>query len=270
MKSFLSKEQKSEAIALFEDVQSKLIKSFEDVDGEAQASYRSWDRPGGGGGKMGVIRGKVVEKAGANVSQVYGENFPAISSEHAGKSFWAAGVSTITHNYNPHAPIAHMNVRCIDVGDQFWVGGGADLTPLIPYEEDTREFHRALQDACEKFASGSYERYRKWCDEYFYIPHRKSIRGVGGVFFDELSGHEFSKLLGFLQDVSGAYVDIYPKILKRRVGLEFSEEQKEKQLYWRGRYAEFNLCYDRGTKFGLLSNGDTEAIFVSMPPVVKW
>lgn len=256
------------ATSLFTKVQNDLTSRLAEVDGEAQFEKKSWDRPTGGGGTMAVLRGKKVEKAGVNVSTVWGSDYPALD-EHKGKPFYAAGVSTIGHMFNPHAPIGHMNIRMIAVGDQFWVGGGADLTPYIRYEDDVQEFHARLRDVCEAFEVHSYYRFSKWCDEYFFIKHRNEIRGIGGIFFDYLTG-DFEKLLNFLDSVAMAYCDIYPRILKRRVSLPFTEVQKEGQLYWRGRYAEFNLVYDRGTKFGLMTGGNIDAIFVSLPPVVKW
>ena len=262
--------QKSQFMDLLWSVQRTLLAAFEDVDGSAKAVKTSWERGQGlGGGTMGVLRGQVVEKAGCNVSAVSGTEYPAIEGEHKGKPFWAAGVSTITHMYSPMAPIAHMNVRCLEVGDTFWVGGGADLTPFKVFDEDTRAFHGALEAACQGETHGTYERYKAWCDEYFYIPHRKSVRGVGGIFFDYLKG-DFGSLLHFLDKVTKAYCSVYPEILKRRVSEPFSADDKEAQLYWRGRYAEFNLAWDRGTRFGLMTGGHTEAIFVSLPPVVKW
>lgn len=266
----LTSTQKDHFLNLLWSVQDRLLKAFEEIDGLAKAERKSWDREGGtGGGTMGVIRGQVVEKAGCNVSAVSGAEYPAIEGEYKGQPFWAAGVSTITHMYNPNAPIAHMNVRCLEVGDGFWVGGGADLTPFKIFEEDTQVFHRALELACSMFGADTYEKYRKWCDEYFYIPHRKSIRGVGGIFFDYLRG-DFDELTEFLRRVTDAYVTVYPQILRKRRDMSFTEAEKEGQLYWRGRYAEFNLAWDRGTKFGLMTGGNTEAIFVSLPPVVKW
>ena len=271
----LTSQQKDRAVALFQSVQARLAEAFETLDGSARVQFKRWEKPtrqdgsAAGGGTMGVIRGAVVEKAGANVSAVAGDRYPALEGEHKDKPYFAAGVSTITHMYNPHAPIAHMNVRLLEVGDTFWVGGGADLTPFIKYDEDTRAFHAALQAACVPRGEDVYEKYRVWCDEYFYIPHRQSTRGVGGIFFDYLKG-DFDELLDFLDAVSGAFVRVYPEILRRRKDLAFTPEEKDAQLYWRGRYAEFNLAYDRGTKFGLMSGGNIEAIFVSMPPVVKW
>lgn len=266
----LSAAEKDAFKILLNSVQDRLLAAFERIDGQAKSTRTSWDREEGqGGGTMGVLRGPIVEKAGCNVSAVSGPEYPAIEGEYKGKPFWAAGVSTITHMYNPMAPIAHMNVRCIEVGDGFWVGGGADLTPFKEFPEDTADFHAALAKACEFLGPETYSKYTKWCDEYFYIPHRKSIRGVGGIFFDYLKG-DFQKLVEFLRLVTDAYVDVYPKILERRKNLPFTPEEKEAQLYWRGRYAEFNLAWDRGTRFGLMTGGNTEAIFVSLPPVVKW
>ncbi|MDD9951802.1 MAG: oxygen-dependent coproporphyrinogen oxidase [Zetaproteobacteria bacterium] len=262
--------QVAEAQDFFRSVQERLMAAFAQVDPEGREERESWQRPAGGGGTMAVMRGPVVEKAGANFSCVHGDNYPTTESEHAGKSFMASGVSSITHMANPHAPIGHMNVRLIQVGeDKFWFGGGADLTPCIRYEEDTQAFHAALRDACGLLDSEAYARYSKWCDEYFYIQHRQEVRGVGGVFFDYLEG-SFAQLFPFVQAVANAYVEVFPRILQKRCRLPFTEEEKEQQLFWRGRYAEFNLVYDRGTRFGLLTGGNTKAIFVSLPPVVKW
>jgi len=271
----LSDAQKQAALTLFRAVQSRLVQAFEGLDQGAKAQFKTWEKSANasrrpaGGGTMAVLRGAVVEKAGANVSAVTGDSYPALEGEHKDKPFFAAGVSTICHMYNPHAPIAHMNVRVLEVGDKFWVGGGADLTPFVRYAEDTAAFHLALQRACDPRGPGTYEKYKKWCDEYFYIPHRQQARGVGGIFFDYLTG-DFDDLLRFLDAVSSAYVEVYPAILAQRKDAPFTPEEKDAQLYWRGRYAEFNLVYDRGTKFGLMSGGNTEAILVSMPPVVKW
>jgi coproporphyrinogen III oxidase len=266
----LSDSQKAKFMDLLSFVQGRLLKSFEEIDGSAKSQRQPWERAEGqGGGTMGVIRGKVVEKAGCNVSAVSGAEYPAIEGEHKGKPFWAAGVSTITHMYSPMAPIAHMNVRCLEVGDTFWVGGGADLTPFKIFDDDTKDFHAALAKACQGESHGSYEKYKAWCDEYFYIPHRKSARGVGGIFFDYLKG-DFDELVNFLGKVTDAYCTVYPEILKRRKDMPFTDQDKEGQLFWRGRYAEFNLAWDRGTRFGLMTGGNTEAIFVSLPPVVKW
>ncbi len=268
----LKDEQKQAVKTYLLDLQDRLVASFESIDGKGKFEKKSWPRPEGGGGTMTVMRSQIVEKAGVNFSEVHGEKYPALEGEHAGKPFFATGVSTIGHLMNPFAPIGHMNVRLLEVGETFWFGGGADLTPCNPFEEDTKAFHAALKAACDKNPIGgtvSYEKFTKWCDEYFYIPHRQSIRGVGGIFYDYLKG-DFNELFAFMRAVGDAYATVYPSILKKRINTEYTEVDREKLLYWRGRYAEYNLVYDRGTKFGLMTNGNVEAIFVSLPPLVKW
>lgn len=251
---------------------------FEEVEGKDFINAKRWEKAGPsdlsqGGGIMCVGRGEILEKCAVNMSVVRGEKYPTIENEHAEKPFVAAGVSLICHPKNPHAPIAHMNVRCIQVGigkdKKTWIGGGADLTPMVKYEEDTNEFHTAMKVACDKHRPGEYEKLKAWCDEYFYIPHRKETRGVGGIFFDYID-IENEKDYQFLSDVGKNFAQAYGKILKKRVGVDFDDALKEKHLYWRGRYAEFNLAYDRGTRFGLLTGGNIEAIFASLPPIVKW
>jgi coproporphyrinogen III oxidase len=227
-----------------------------------------------GSGEVSLVRGDALEKAAVNYSYVWGASYPSIEKDYAGKPFVAAGVSLICHPRNPHAPIAHMNIRILKVGegpDQIrWMGGGADLTPMIGYEEDTQAFHLALQRVCERHpAKADYEKFKAWCDEYFFIPHRGNTRGVGGIFFDYVpleNDHEAELLL----DLAQSFCDVYGDILGRRIDMPYDEALKEKQLYWRGRYAEFNLVYDRGTRFGLMSGGNPDAILASLPPVVKW
>jgi len=263
--------QKEKAVEFFASYQLKLAQALEVVEGKGAFSLSSWTYQNGeGGGRMGVFRGDHVEKTGVNFSRVAGAQFPSQEPKYKGKSFFASGISTITHMYNPHAPIAHMNVRLVEAEGNAWFGGGADLTPSIPYEEDTTQFHAAFKQACDGYHPEAYARYTKWCDEYFYLPHRKSIRGVGGIFFDDLDDGDFERMFAFVQATAYAYLEVYPSILERRKSMAFTEAQKEHQLHWRGRYVEFNLLYDRGTKFGLLSGGNPEAILVSMPPVVKW
>lgn len=265
----LSLDEKKRAKDFFTGLQKNYSLILEKIDGKAKIQEKSWSRAGGGGGSMHTLRGELVEKAGVNVSEVFGDNFPLIESSYAGKPFYATGLSTICHMMNPFAPIAHMNVRLLEAGDDFWFGGGADLTPMQEFPEDTQAFHKSLEKACARISSSAYSQYKKNCDEYFYIPHRKSSRGVGGIFFDHLKG-DFSDIFPFVQEVALAFVETYPKILERRKNINFTAEDKEKQLYWRARYAEFNLAYDKGTKFGFMTGGNTEAILVSMPPVVKW
>lgn len=268
----LSKSNKDAVNHYLLDLQSRLVKAYEEIDGTARFEKKTWPRPEGGGGTMAVLRGDAVEKAGVNFSAVFGDKYPTMEGEYAGKPFFATGVSTITHMKNPFAPIAHMNVRLLEVGDTFWFGGGADLTPCFPFEEDTKAFHQKLREACERNPMGGlvdYAKLAKWCDEYFYIPHRKSARGVGGIFYDYLKG-DFEALFSFMRAVGDAYADVYPAILRKRKDTPYTEADREKLLYWRGRYAEYNLVYDRGTKFGLMTNGNIEAIFASLPPLVKW
>jgi coproporphyrinogen III oxidase len=269
----LSSHQRDQVETTLKQLQSALLEKLEAVDGSAQVVRSSWERPAGGGGTMGVIRGKVVEKAGVNVSAVYGDRYPGSEATadniKCSEQFFATGLSTITHMMNPHAPIGHMNVRVIAVGEKLWFGGGADLTPFLAYEEDTQDFHSCLKRHCAQFDESYYPKFSAWCDEYFFIPHRQRVRGVGGIFFDRLSG-DFSRNLAFISGLVEVYSEVFPRILQRRKELPYSEEEKDQQLYWRGRYAEFNLIYDEGTKFGLKSGGNVDAIFVSLPPVVKW
>ena len=267
----LTETQKDRAYQLFREVQATLTSRFEAIDGNARAVPHNWQKqpPGAGGGTSLVIRGAVVEKAGINRSRVEGDRYPRLESEHHDKPFFATGVSTICHMRNPHAPIGHMNVRLLEVGDKFWFGGGADLTPFIVYEEDRADFHACLQQVCEQFAQGTYQKFSRWCDEYFFIKHRNSPRGVGGVFFDYLDD-DFERIFAFVQNIACSYAEIYPQILRRRKDLAYDEAQRDDQLRWRGRYVEFNLVYDRGTHFGLQSGGDVEAILVSLPPLVRW
>jgi coproporphyrinogen III oxidase len=265
----ISQEQKNKALEFFICAQKRLAKELEKVDGSAHFDFKNWNHKEGGGGTIGVMRGDVVEKTGVNISAVSGKSYPNIEKEYKNKPFFAAGLSTITHMKNPHAPIGHMNVRMIDLGDKFWFGGGADLTPCFEYAEDRKEFHAFLEKACNNYDVGSYEKFSKWCDEYFYISHRKKVRGVGGIFFDYLEG-DFEKLFSFIKNVFDAYTSVFPRILEKRKNMLYDEKQKDQQLHWRGHYAEFNLIYDRGTRFGILSGGNPEAIFVSLPPEVKW
>lgn len=281
-------------VSFLHAAQTEYLGMFERVDGgQARAQLRQWQRRGGGGGQMGVLRGDVVEKGACNVSVVHGSRLPspsameeATGSTHQAQSFtspasssppdeepfFACGLSSIIHMANPHAPTAHLNVRYFQVGDQAWFGGGADLTPCVAYAEDTAAFHAMLRQVCEQYhprALAAYTEYKSWCDEYYFLRHRQEPRGVGGIFFDrlQLSWDEASAFITHLVD---GYSQILAEILTRRQGMPYSSQQKEDQLYWRGRYVEFNLLYDKGTRFGLESGGDLEAIFVSLPPVVRW
>jgi len=271
----------------FESLRDRICAAFEAIEAEAGSdarfTYTPWDReaeglaPGeGGGGVRGVMTGQVFEKVGVNVSTVGGRFAPdfAQSIHGAGDdpSFFATGISLVAHMANPHVPAVHMNTRFL-VTQKRWFGGGADLNPPIPYAEDTDAFHARLRAACAPFGPDVYQRYAKWADDYFFIPHRGVSRGVGGIFYDHLEcgdDAEFDRNFEFTRAVGEAFLDIFPQIVRRRMNQPFTDADREAQLVWRGRYAEFNLVYDRGTLFGLRTGGNIDAILMSLPPVAKW
>ncbi len=279
--------QQQAARSWFESLRDRICAEFEAIEAEAGSdarfAYTPWDReadglePGaGGGGVRGVMTGQVFEKVGVNVSTVGGQFAPDFAASIHGAaedpSFFATGISLVAHMANPHVPAVHMNTRFL-VTTRRWFGGGADLNPPIPYAEDTDAFHARLRAACTPFGPDVYERYAKWAEDYFYIPHRGVHRGVGGIFYDHLeSGDdaEFDRNFELTRAVGEAFLDIFPQIVRRRMGLLFTEEEREEQLIWRGRYAEFNLVYDRGTLFGLKTGGNIDAILMSLPPLAKW
>ncbi|HEY0594881.1 oxygen-dependent coproporphyrinogen oxidase [Sphingopyxis sp.] len=279
--------QQQTARTWFESLRTRICAEFEAIEAEAGSDahfeYTPWDReaeglePGeGGGGVRGVMTGKVFEKVGVNVSTVAGEFAPdfAGSIHGAGEdpSFFATGISLVAHMANPHVPAVHMNTRFLATTKR-WFGGGADLNPPIPYAEDTDAFHARLRAACAPFGPDVYERYAKWAEDYFYIPHRGVHRGVGGIFYDHLEcgdDAEFDRNFQLTQAVGEAFLDVFPQIVRRRMGLPFTEAERDAQLIWRGRYAEFNLVYDRGTLFGLKTGGNIDAILMSLPPLAKW
>ncbi len=270
----------------FESLRDQICAAFEaverDAGSDASFEYTPWQREeegndDPGGGVQGLMKGKVFEKVGVNVSTVRG-NF---SQEFAGQvngasadnpSFSATGISLVAHLTNPHAPAVHMNTRFLTTG-KAWFGGGADLNPPIPYEDDTEAFHASMRAACMAHNPTYYDRYKKWADDYFYIPHREMHRGVGGIFYDHLECEDdasFDRNLAFTQDVGKAFLDIYPKLVRARMESDFTDADVAQQLEYRGRYAEFNLVYDRGTLFGLKTGGNIDAILMSLPPRATW
>ncbi len=262
------------------DLQDDICEALEAADGSKSFVTDEWHRKEGGGGRSKVLeKGAVIERGGVNFSHVFGTKMPASATAHrpelAGRDFQALGVSLVIHPKNPNAPTSHMNVRFFiatkkDCDPIWWFGGGFDLTPYYGFEEDCIHWHKMAKQACDPFGSDVYAHYKNWCDDYFYLKHRKEARGIGGLFFDDLNQWEFETCFAFMQSVGTHYLKAYLPILNRRKEMPFTQKQRDFQCYRRGRYVEFNLVYDRGTLFGLQSNGRTEAILVSMPPVVHW
>lgn len=327
-------DKKQQAQAWFRDLRDRIVARFEGIEAAAVAapalsereSSRStpdgratqkftitpWDRPEGGGGEMGMMKGKVFEKVGVNISTVTGEFSEAFRKEIPGASadprFWASGISLVAHLASPKVPAAHFNTRMIVVGDEarVWFGGGGDLNPMVEHIEDTRQFHTAFREACAPFDAQFYPAFKAWCDEYFFLPHRNETRGVGGIFYDYLglntlgtakekiaSGQfgkggagkektargmevaanadlDWQRAFDFTKGVGEAFLQVYPAIIEARMHEPFTEADREHQLRKRGRYAEYNLLYDRGTRFGLMTGGNPEAILMSLPPIAKW
>ncbi|RUO26958.1 oxygen-dependent coproporphyrinogen oxidase [Aliidiomarina minuta] len=266
-------------------LQDNICQQLEALDGGASFQEDSWQREAGGGGRSRVLKqGRVFEQGGVNFSHVYGAQMPASATAHrpelAGRSFHACGVSLVLHPRNPHVPTSHANVRFFiaeKAGEEpaWWFGGGFDLTPFYPREEDAVHWHKTAKKACDAFGADYYPRYKHWCDEYFYLPHREETRGVGGLFFDDLNCNlkgekDFAHAFGLMQSVGDHFLPAYAPIVERRKDTEYGERERQFQLYRRGRYVEFNLVYDRGTLFGLQTGGRTESILMSMPPLVRW
>ena len=274
-------EQQQAARDWFESLRDRICAEFETIEREAGSSaafvFTPWDRTDpsgepGGGGVRGQMTGKVFEKVGVNVSTVGGRFSPEFAASIHGAEedprFFATGISLVAHMANPHVPAVHMNTRFLTTTKR-WFGGGADLNPAIPYDEDTEAFHARLRAACAAHDPTFYPRFSKWAKDYFYLPHRGVDRGVGGIFFDHLESH-FDEHFAFTRDVGEAFLDIFPKIVRSRMDTTFDEADLQRLLEFRGRYVEFNLLYDRGTLFGLKTGGNIDAILMSLPPLAAW
>ena len=261
-------------------LQDAICEALEAEDGGASFVEDGWEREEGGGGRSRVLTdGNIIEKGGVNFSHVYGEKMPASATAHRpeleGRSFEAMGVSLVIHPHNPYVPTSHANVRFFIAEKEgedpvWWFGGGYDLTPYYGSAEDCQHWHQTARDACEPFGEDIYPRFKKWCDDYFYLKHRDEPRGVGGLFFDDFNELGFEKSFAFMRAVGDSYVPAYRPIVARRKEQPFGERERQFQLYRRGRYVEFNLVYDRGTLFGLQTGGRTESILMSLPPLVRW
>lgn len=276
-------DNKATARAWFTELRDRLCGAFEALEDALTGQHadrspgrferKNWERPGGGGGTMALMHGRVFEKVGVNISTVFGEFSQEFRKQIPGADdgrFWATGISLVAHMHSPKVPAAHMNTRHIITKDRAWFGGGGDLTPIFPDAADTDSFHQALKQACDTHDPSYYPRFKKWCDEYFFLPHRNEPRGVGGIFFDDLRDRDFNANFNFTKDIGLAFLSAYPAIVERHMNEPWSAAEREQQLIRRGRYVEFNLLYDRGTQFGLRTGGNVEAILMSLPPEVRW
>ena len=286
-------QQKELASAWFRTLRDDICGAFEALEDELEGTNagglaerapgrferKSWEREQDGqsgefgGGEMSLMRGRVFEKVGVNISAVKGEFSEEFRTRIPGAEenpqFWASGISLVAHMHSPLVPAIHMNTRFI-VTTKAWFGGGSDLNPMYPDEQDTADFHACFKAACDKHDPEYYPRFKEWCDEYFFIPHRNEARGVGGIFYDYLDSGDWDADLAFTQDVGRAFLEIYPQLVRRHMERPWTDEQRRHQLFRRGRYAEFNLVYDRGTQFGLKTGGNVEAILMSLPPEAAW
>lgn len=278
-----TKQKKIITVESYKNIRDEICFAFETLEREYDGfkknlnagtfKRKQWNRPGGGGGEMSIMYGRVFEKVGVNFSEVYGElssNFRTqIDGAKDDPKFWASGVSVVAHPWSPFVPAAHMNIRFITTKKE-WFGGGIDLTPTYEIKEDTNLFHSCLKNLCNSHNPNYYKKFSKWCDDYFYIPHRQEPRGAGGIFFDNLCSESWENDFSFIKDIGKTFQTIYPEIIRKHYNKNWTTQQKEHQLLKRGRYVEFNLLYDRGTKFGLQTEGNIDAILMSLPPSVKW
>ena len=287
----VAKMQKDAAAKWFAELRDRICAEFERIENDLTGTHaelapgrferREWQRPttdgtAGGGGTMGLIHGRVFEKAGVNISTVFGEFSPEFQKQVPGAAedprFWASGISLVVHPCSPLVPAVHMNTRHIRT-TKAWFGGGMDLTPAVPDAADTADFHEAAKRVCDAHDSAFHPRFKQWCDEYFHLKHRNEPRGVGGIFFDDLQAQDaesWNRHFAFVRDVGLAFLEVYPRLVRRQMNRPWSEAQRQQQLVKRGRYVEFNLLHDRGTKFGLMTGGNTEAILMSLPPLAAW
>lgn len=268
----------------FKDLRDKICKSFEEIENnktikkQIAFNQKSWNRDGGGGGVISIMHGSIFEKVGVNISTVHGSFSNEFRKQIPGAEenglFWASGISVVSHMCNPHVPAAHMNTRMLVTGKgdkkKIWFGGGSDLTPTFNDIESSNIFHQDLESMCDKYDKLYYPKFKGWCDDYFYLPHREEPRGVGGIFLDYLCNKNWEKDFSFIQDIGSTFLSSYLKIIKSRINKQFNQKERELQLRKRGRYVEFNLLYDRGTIFGLKTGGNTEAVLMSLPPKVSW
>jgi coproporphyrinogen III oxidase len=288
-------DHKATASAWFRDLRDQICAEFEAIENELLAGQKSTLPPGrferkpwtrsdsgkpnesgsilNGGGEISLMKGRVFEKVGVNISEVWGTFSPEFASKIPGADesngeFWAGGISLVAHMQSPLVPAVHMNTRMI-VTSKSWFGGGADLTPMYPDAEDTEQFHKALEECCERNGR-SYKEYKEWCDRYFYLPHRGEPRGIGGIFYDYVNTGDWDADFAFTQDVGSSFKQVYSALVRKSMHKDWSPEQREHQLIKRGRYVEFNLLWDRGTQFGIKTGGNTEAILMSLPPEAKW
>jgi coproporphyrinogen III oxidase len=274
----IPQEHAERVLAYARDLQGRICAAFESFEPRVRFERREWRKPEGhrllGGGESCLMRGEVFEKVGVNVSHVWGALSEQARAQVAGAresdgQFMAGGISLVAHMVNPYVPTVHMNLRYLRTS-RAWFGGGSDLTPAFPFEEDTQAFHQALQGACDSYREDAYAQYKAWCDRYFYLPHRQEPRGVGGIFFDDLASGDFEADFAFVRAVGEAFLAVYPQIVARRKNSPFDEAARDKLLLKRGRYVEFNLVYDRGTRFGFSTDADPEAYLMSLPPLVRW